>query len=180
MALNHASGMYQRSGARLRVLNGANADFGGRAQCTQISVLRSCRRELPRRTAARTMPAWRGRLTRPVLRFGRMTRADYCHFCGSGPSCGGWQPRSAGPRWTPTRLAERRPVRLLGPTPSLRTPPSAGRRRHRPRCRSERRPGAARRLKWCTRCLLARVRCGNEFQDATRGHVLLVDPHAEG
>src|SRR5271163_1338899 len=29
-------------------------------------------------------------------------------------------------------------------------------------------------------CLLARVRCGNEFQDASRGQVLLVDPHAEG
>ena len=27
---------------------------------------------------------------------------------------------------------------------------------------------------------VARVRCGHEFQDASRGHVLLVDPHAEG
>ena len=28
--------------------------------------------------------------------------------------------------------------------------------------------------------LLVRVRCGDEFQDASRGQVLLVDPHAEG
>jgi uncharacterized protein YebE (UPF0316 family) len=28
--------------------------------------------------------------------------------------------------------------------------------------------------------LLARVRCGDEFEDASRGQVLLVDPHAEG
>jgi len=28
--------------------------------------------------------------------------------------------------------------------------------------------------------LLALVRCGNEFQDASRRQVLLVDPHAEG
>ena len=28
--------------------------------------------------------------------------------------------------------------------------------------------------------LLARVRCGHEFQDASRRQVLLVDPHAKG
>src|SRR6516225_1216861 len=28
--------------------------------------------------------------------------------------------------------------------------------------------------------LPAQVRCGDEFQDASRRHVLLVDPHAEG
>ena len=33
---------------------------------------------------------------------------------------------------------------------------------------------------WLTEYLLARVHCGNEFHNASRRQVLLVDPHAEG
>ena len=36
------------------------------------------------------------------------------------------------------------------------------------------------RSKWYTEYLLAQVRGGDEFQDAGRGQVLLVDPHSEG
>ena len=39
---------------------------------------------------------------------------------------------------------------------------------------------ATRTREWFTEYLPARVRCGNEFQDASRRQVLLVDPHAEG
>jgi len=35
------------------------------------------------------------------------------------------------------------------------------------------------RSKWFTEYLLARVHRGDEFQDASRRQVLLVDPHAE-
>jgi hypothetical protein len=73
---------------------------GGRARCTQISVLRSQRRELSRRTARRTGIALRGRSSRTAQR-GPSSRAalpssgtayvGYCHVCGSGPSCAGWR-----------------------------------------------------------------------------------------